>query len=587
MKALESIRHNVFMAFQRFPVAVLASAVFCLLAIAEFRFGVIYATLLCTCFWSVSATLFAESRNLPKWYGIVLSLIGAGLFFLLFGSALEVKLPLLFLAPATFLSMGIAPYLRKSASAEQLGCFCVALEKNVAFTFFVTLVIFLGCSAILASLHYLFGLPFHGKVYTQIWLFCATFFAPVFAMGALPRDFRLEHSNTGYVKGQALLAGNVIMLLLLIYAAILWLYALKIGITMELPKGNVAYMVCSFAGIGMVIYLSSATPHAQAHRLLAFWQRHFITILSVPFVLLAIGIWTRISEYGVTEERYAVALMAVWLGGMMLYFLISSSERRPIILYASAVALLMLASFGPWGAVATSQRSQVGRLENILKQYDILQENNRISPADSQTVPKAVQAEITSIVAYLASTRKLDAICPWFSEQTPPVCTPRNAVKIVEAMGLEYMRSHREGQQQKTKVPFRREGVSVSARNAVNIRGYDYITMLTLIHREGSENRSTRLRHDTVDFIAAYDAAANRITLTEEGKEPLIFPLDGLQPYIEGSDKESLRKDDFYIEASNADYSGKIYVQHVNGYFDEDSVAHISQLSILLLYKHR
>ena len=131
--------------------------------------------------------------------------------------------------------------------------------------------------------------------------------------------------------------------------------------------------------------------------------------------MLLLAITQRIGQYGITERRYLLFVLAVWLGATALFYAVSRSREIKGIPLSLAV-LGLLTFVGPWSAYDVSQRSQVGRLEGLLTEHGVLREG-RVSPAAAE-VPVEVPAEdwrqINDILHYLAGWHGTAGIDGWF-----------------------------------------------------------------------------------------------------------------------------------------------------------------------------
>lgn len=150
---------------------------------------------------------------------------------------------------------------------------------------------------------------------------------------------------------------------LLIYAAILYAYMLRILIQWKLPDGGVAYLVGGFIGVALACRLLQALvtkPH------FAWFYRYFPYVAIGPLVLLWIGIGRRIGEYGLTDMRvYLVAVsMLLTLFTLMLLWPRTRSFFRMSLITGCAAAVL---TFIPGiRARDLGIRSQRARLEKVL-----------------------------------------------------------------------------------------------------------------------------------------------------------------------------------------------------------------------------
>lgn len=126
---------------------------------------------------------------------------------------------------------------------------------------------------------------------------------------------------------------------LLIYAAILYAYMLRILIQWQLPDGGVAYLVGGFTGVALVCRLLQellSTRHFD-------WFYKYLPYVNVgPLVLLWVGVVRRVGEYGLTEMR--VYLIAVSLLLTLFTLMLASPRTRSFFrmsLIAGGVAVLL------------------------------------------------------------------------------------------------------------------------------------------------------------------------------------------------------------------------------------------------------
>lgn len=145
---------------------------------------------------------------------------------------------------------------------------------------------------------------------------------------------------------------------LLIYAAILYLYFLKIAVLWSLPKGAVAYIVVSFVAGG---FLLKGCQIFLARR----WYDWFYNRLSLAVLPALAMYWAgacfRIRQYGFTEARVYLIVVGVILTGMALLFF---SRRTGRYLYVAvlAAALLSAVTYIPGITASDIERiSQAGR----------------------------------------------------------------------------------------------------------------------------------------------------------------------------------------------------------------------------------
>ncbi|PWB71153.1 hypothetical protein C3F09_08165, partial [candidate division GN15 bacterium] len=300
-------------------------------------------------------------------------------------------------------------------------------------------VLFAGLAIALAALDHLFGVHISGKRYGELWIAVAGLFATTFFLSGIPENLDSLESTTDYPKGLRIFAQYVLMSLVVVYFVILYAYIAKILFQWNWPKGWVAELILGFTVTG-VISLVLLFPMREQNGygwLKRVWTWYYILLIPLTVVLF-LAINRRISDYGVTEERYLVFAFGVWLVAMIVYFL--AGRARSIKIIPATLCFMALAlSFGPWGAFGVSESSQVSRLEGLLSKNEILVDG-KVQKAPEK-VPVEDARQISSIVAYLRNTHGLEVIQPWFAESLRADSSERNSrykdeVAVTAAMGL-------------------------------------------------------------------------------------------------------------------------------------------------------
>lgn len=208
----------------------------------------------------------------------------------------------------------------------------------------------------------------------------------------------------------------VLIPLLLVYLAILYVYSTKILIAWELPKGWVSYLVLAYAVVGILAQLLIHPLKKDTSR---SWVRVFSNVFYYTLLpllaLLFTAIFTRILEYGYTEARYFVLLLALWLTTVVLYFILSKRDNIkfiPISLFVFGVFALIFPYFN---ALATSKRSQKQELEEVLNQNQLLH-NGKID--FNKQINDTVAKEISDKFSFLANRKEEHFLLEFVSESS-------------------------------------------------------------------------------------------------------------------------------------------------------------------------
>lgn len=300
-------------------------------------------------------------------------------------------------------AMLVAPYFGRGRAARAPYCqFQLGLVTSTLFAFLSALILCLGLSAILASLEYLFGVPIPTKLYTDIWTIGMVLLGPIWFMGNL--GSAPTAADAPYPRWAHFILTYLLAPMVFVYMAILYAYAVKIALAGDLPKNQLGLMASLFGLVGVATHYLSQ-PLLADGRSLRLLSRIFYPALVLPLGLLWLAIGTRVADYGITEDRYALMLIALWLSVVTALHLL---RRANMALWTPAIAAIMmlLASFGPWGVEGASIRSQRAELESLLRDHGILQDG-RVTPArDPEAIPMQDRARIADIVRYFTRSNR-------------------------------------------------------------------------------------------------------------------------------------------------------------------------------------
>ncbi len=329
----------------------------------------------------------------------------------------------------------IAPYIRKG---ETNGFW--QYNRALYFRLFVTgifsVVLFVGFAIALAALDNLFGVTIPEKRYGELWVAVVGIFAPWFFFAGVPADLDKLELIEDYPKGLKIFAQYILFTLVILYLVILYAYLLKILIQWNWPKGWVSSLILGFSATAI---LSLLLLHPVRDRSGNAWMRtagRWLYVVLIPLiVVLFLAVTERIGDYGITESRYAGIALGIWLSAQVLYFLFSRNKSIKFTI-GSLCLFAFLISFGPWGMLRTSERSQVSRLQKLLLKDGILV-NGKIGK-EHGAVTQDDAREIRSIVSYLRRVHGYDSIQPWFGTKLKEKATegPPGNLSESEVLGL-------------------------------------------------------------------------------------------------------------------------------------------------------
>jgi hypothetical protein len=275
---------------------------------------------------------------------------------------------------ALALIITVVPYTRKGNFSDFWH-----FNKNLLLRFvetgFYTLFIFGSVSIALLALDKLFGINFRGvEIYVHLFLLLTGVFFPISFFSRIPTNFSFP-DKPEVSSAFLLFAQKILIPIVNLYATILIAYAAKILILWSWPKGWISNMIIWFSVFGIFTYvLNYLIINNKSNAYLRGFKKYFFPFL-LPFaIMLLLAVGRRISDYGITEKRYIVASLGVWLLLISIYFIISKKDNIKII--PTTLSFLILFNLlGPFNMFELTLNSQFDRLEKLLSENNILRGN--------------------------------------------------------------------------------------------------------------------------------------------------------------------------------------------------------------------
>lgn len=187
---------------------------------------------------------------------------------------------------------------------------------------------------------------------------------------------------------------NVIMPLISIYGLILYIYFVMILIQRKILVRQIAYLVVVYGvlTVGM-LFLLSLTKDSKFKKL----YMKIAPISIIPLLgMLFYSMGTRIKNYGITENRYYVILLGIWLLISAIYIIKDKYKNNIPILVVFAIFAL-IGTTGPVSGYNMSSRSQSKRLEYYLEKNNML-EDGKLIPA--KEISEKDKEELVNLFQY-------------------------------------------------------------------------------------------------------------------------------------------------------------------------------------------
>lgn len=526
----------------------------------------------------LTASLAGERFKLQKWYTYAIQAGTLGVLVLYYFS-LPAKLSefttndhirYALLQVISYLLLLVAPWFEsKQNNAEW------SYIENLFVRLFTTGVfsatLFGGLALSLWSIDYLFGVHWRGQTYMQIWIVIAGIFATWFYLSTFPKSLDEYEEKKSVPAVLRVFVSYILVPLLALFYVILYTYVGKILITWNWPMGGVATWVLAFSIVGVLTYLMGYLLQKEMLWLKKFFQVFFILIIPLAIVLfMAVGM--RISEYGVTENRYLIVLFGIWLIAVALYYLLSKQKQVKFAPTLTAI-FFFISLFGPWSMFHISEKSQFNQLEKLLVENKILI-NGKVQKISEKDIDPKVAGSIRSKTQYVVNHNGYEKIQPWFNQNLKVHSYDNSTIgevysyeisqNALQAMGIQDVYYRPDIVTDEYFSLFTKEG----SPTVFETEGYKYVLVdadYFAVKGGASSNRSYKVGEKNILFTTE-----NNIFRVKEG-EKTFLEVDltaSVQKWLQEYKENTARifsSEELSFTAENASIKMKMYVSSVNG----------------------
>ena len=393
--------------------------------------------------------------------------------------------------------------------------------------------------------------------------------------------------KTSYPNFLKFFSQYILIPLLLIYVIILDIYGIKILLLQELPKGFVSLPIMAYCVIGILaILLTYPLQNKEKKNWISYFSKWFY-ILALPLLaLLFTGIITRILDYGFTENRYFILVLGLWMTFISFYYIfLRNASIRMIPMSLFLVGLISLAA-PYYNVFSTTNRSQFNQLNELLKNNDLLLENNTI--AFDRPVKNDVVNRINETFHFLKNRSEKSKLEKYFNNQ-------EKADKIFKEQN--YLRN------EFTNVINNSNHVSTkytycdiySPTKVLNISEWEYI--FPDILRSHEDEKEMIIERDTFLYTRKHDyKLVQQIKLKEAGEEEWLSLniselLDNLKDTLNATygnlNKKQTHHEELFIQGSLGSYTIKVVFFRLNlsSYSTPNEVSISNYESSILLLK--
>jgi hypothetical protein len=278
-------------------------------------------------------------------------------------------------------------------------------------------VLMMGLSLAVLSLQELFKLHIDPKVYGNIAVFCYGFFAPIYFLANVPDEDEKRKQEFHFNKFLKILGLYILLPILAIYTVILYVYLIQIIGKWELPNGWVSTLV-SVLGLGGFLSMFILFPMRLSgeNKIVTFLSRYFPLILLPLLVLMSVGIFRRLGDYGLTINRLYVLILNVWLYGISIYLFLSKANHLKWIVI-SFITVAFLSSVGPWSVFGITRRTINIEIAELLNDASLLKDGKIILNTNKNIkIEQNIAEKLSEKISYFSSNFGNDELQQYFTD---------------------------------------------------------------------------------------------------------------------------------------------------------------------------
>jgi hypothetical protein len=357
-----------------------------------------------------------------------------------------------------------------------------------------SLILFLGLSLAFAAIENLFDADLHDEIYADTFIVIAGIFHTFYFLSELKSSLYEEDSTIEHHRIFGFFSKFILLPLTLIYFAILYAFSLKLLIQQEWSQGWISSLILGFSVTGILCYLFNYYLIKEDEKsLVTLFKKWFFPALLPMSIVLFLAVGLRVSNYGLTENRYIGILASIWLAGLSLYFILSKNKNIKFI-PISLFAFVLLSILGPTNMSSIGIKSQLNRAEKILENNGAMENGKMIKKVSALSNEDG--NNLYSIFNYLEDRDELKQLSKFQSDKFSIIsdsASTKSIKTISRIMGMDdYYTNDRPDQPRYVNFyPNKMETLSIS--------DYDYVQNFEAFSNQFSNSNSTRYKFKFVD----------------------------------------------------------------------------------------
>lgn len=272
----------------------------------------------------------------------------------------------LFIYTTVFLSLFVAPFF-KQKDENGFWIFLMKSIKAAVIAIAISVVLLIAIDGLLFGFFNLFDIKVSARpfVYSAIISSCTIF--PILFFSGIPSIDDCLQETPALNKFQASTNKFLFLPVLSLYIILLYAYIAKIIIQWEMPKGMVSYLV-SASMLLMLLRVTLTLPERINPK--QSFESKLLKILPaacIPLVILmSVGIIRRISDYGISEDRYYITAINIFYYAIIAILLIDKIKCKSKYITIVFCGMFLILTNGPLSAINVTHHVWINSVKAAL-----------------------------------------------------------------------------------------------------------------------------------------------------------------------------------------------------------------------------
>lgn len=327
----------------------------------------------------------------------------------------------------------VVPFLKNETDVP-FWTFTKIVVTQIIITVLFASVLFAGLSLAIYSLEVLFKIDISDKVYQNLSVLCYILFAPVYFLSNVPEKAEMFKQDNTFDIFFKILGLYIFLPILALYTLILYVYLVQIIIKWELPNGWVSTLV-SILGLGgfLCMFILYPLRLQNDNKFVNILSKYFPIVLMPLLVLMSIGIFRRLGDYGLTINRCLVLILNLWFYGISIYLFITKSKHLKWIVISFATVALIV-SVGPWSVFSITKHSMEKEIGQLLNDAKLLKDGKIVDNSNFRIVVDTVTSKrLSEDIKYTFRNYGYSCFEPYFKQSIKKW----DAFDVIDKLGLK------------------------------------------------------------------------------------------------------------------------------------------------------